>query len=635
MVALLLSHACGAFFSTEFYKEQLRDAEVYDFLYDDVLAAAVDEVLQEGGGLPPGVDLDSDSVVAKVREALPPDWLQEQVESAIDNVGPYMLGESDSFTYSVSLADRSDAAEAAAVSLMERIDLHESLFAERVPKTVAERLAGRRELPFGIELTVDETVAAVERVVTPTFLRSQQGKASEALAAYLIGRTDSFGLTFSLSERTAALEQELRRVLEGANLTTYVRRTALDPALDQNVAADVAMPLGVVVTREEIRQAIASAATEEWLGLETRLLVGSAVPYLSGRHDGFDLTVPLVERTDAAVQELTDTVIGKYAGLLATVPLCTSEQLRALAQGRPVDLCRLRGFTTEDFLWAAGIDVEASLGTAVHDMTPEEVTITDQDLLEGIDDPEDVKFIEDLRGAMTEGWSVDEEGLLEALEDEDLPSTVDTLRRGFREGWAWTEQDLRDIIADPDSADAAETLDAFDRGRGALGVVRIVAALLPFLVVGMAAGAGLLGACSWHGRLGWAGGALFAAALVTVILSGPIYDSQVGDRLRDVRAESVAEADGRAESLVVGKVLDTATQVSDEFIGGVRLRSLALMLLGAVAVGGAFAWGRCQRSEGARQSSGEPVGPPEAGAASASTKSAEAGAPEPEAGGKR
>ena len=87
-LALLTSHACGTVLSSDFYKERLREAEVYDFLYDELLAVAVADALESNEGLPPGVNVGADEVVASLRDALPPDWLQEQVEAAIDSAGP-------------------------------------------------------------------------------------------------------------------------------------------------------------------------------------------------------------------------------------------------------------------------------------------------------------------------------------------------------------------------------------------------------------------------------------------------------------------------------------------------------------------------------------------------------------------
>ena len=630
--ALLSSHACGTVLSSDFYKEQLREAEVYDFLYDELLRAAVEDAIESDEGLPPGVDLGPDEVVASLRDALPPVWLQEQVEAAIDSAGPYFLNEADTFTLTVDLNERADAAEAASFSLMERVDLHESLFAEEVPEVVAERL-GRGELPLGIRITQEEAVAAVERVVTPLHVGAQQTEAAEELAEYLVGRRDSFAFTFSFTERTPVLEHELNEIFKEADLEGYVRREVIAPALDEQVTADVVMPLRVVVFRDEIRAAIEAAITSEWLQIENRRLVDVMVPYLSGREDAFRLIVPLVERTDAAIRELTITVEEKYAQLLAGVPMCTPAQLRELSQDRAVDLCLPEGFTTGDFLWAVHIDIESSLGDAVHEMTPDEVTFTERDLLAKTLGTDAGEMILDLRKTMREGLTIDEEDLREALaeQDEGLPTVMDTLREGFSEGWTWTEQDLREVIADPDSPDAEEALATFDRARGAVGALRLLLVLPLALALGLVAAAGFLGGRTWPARLGWAGGALAVAALFAIILTGPLYGSFAGNLLETARSEATIGDDETAR-LLTDKLWDTVTDASDDIIGVVRIRALLLFALGIAGVAGGIALARRKpRPATPPSASPQPTPPEPEAAAETPTAEAEAGGQEGEA----
>ena len=609
LLTLLASHACGTLLSTEFYKEQLRDAEVYDFIYDDLLGEAVDSELEDGDELAGDTGLSADDIVSSLRDVLPPDWLQEQTEEILDSVGPYVLGSADSFTYTFSLADRTEAAQGAAASLMERVDLHNVLFSQYVPEAVDNRLGDGRELAFGTELTRDETIEAIERVVTPDFVASHQSEAAEALASYLVGQTDAFSYTFTFSERRAALEEELHQVLDRGDLPGYVRAEVLEPALQENVTADVSMPLGVVVPRNEVMDAIRAAATPGWVEVETLRVLDSVIPFLSASVDEFTVAVSLEDRTDAAVVELSHAVKAKYTDLLAAVPICTPAQLRELARGDPVSVCRPRGFTTEDFLGIAGIDVERDLSRAVHEMAPDALYFTEEDLLREFEGTESLKLVEDLRTAMLDGWTFDDEKLREALgeEDDGLPEALDTLRQGFREGWTWTEQDLRDVIADPDSADAEEALAALDAGRAAFSGFRIFAAVLPFLTLAMLAVIAFLGGRSWPGRLQWAGSALFVAALFAFILTGPLYGATVGTAFDRAREEATADAGDRTEVLLVDKILDTTNRASDDYNSGVRLRSLLLALLGVLAVAGGVVWANLRPGQ-AHPS--RPVGPP-------------------------
>ena len=619
MLSLLTSQACGTLLSPDFYKEQLREADSYTFLYDELLTTVVEDALGTGEDAAPGVDLEAEEIVASLQEAVPADWLQEQVEGAIDSAGPYLLGTADSFTYSVSLDERSGAAEAAALSLMDRIDLHEALFAEEIPNTVEDRLGRQDELPLGIMITQEEAVAAVGRVATPEFVRSQQSAATAALAAYLVGRSDTFEFTIDFSPRTTAVENELGKVFDDADIEGYLRQEALEPALDENVVADVSLPLGVVVTRDEIRAAIESAVTTEWLRSEARRLADGIIPYLSARQDGFDLAVPLVERTDAAIRELSNRVEGKYEQLFASVPECTPAQLRELSQGLAVDLCTPPGFTTRDILGVVGIDIEGSLTGPVHAMAPDEVTFTEADLLEETLGTPAGDTILDLRETMGVGFTIDEEDLRKALseQDEGLPDALDTLREGFQQGWSWTEQDLRDLIDDPE---------ALDQARSAVGLFRMLSVLISVVAVMMVAGGGFLGGRTWGGKLGWAGGVLAFAALVSFVATGPVYSTLSSGPLDDVRTEVATDWDGAGE-LAFDKLLDTAEQATDDFVGGMRLRALLLLVLGVGGVvGGVYlTFRRIKRALAARASEASAATQPAEGEAAGAVAEAAAG----------
>ena len=325
--------------------------------------------------------------------------------------------------------------------------------------------------------------------------------------------------------------------------------------------------------------------------------------------------------------ELSVTVKEKYAQLLTSVPMCTSAQLRALARDGAVDLCLPEGFTTDDFLWAVGIDVEASLGEAVHEMTPDEVTFTEQDLLAETLGTDAGELILDLRETMRDGLTIDEEDLREALaeQDEGLPSALDTLREGFSEGWTWTEQDLRDVIADPTSPDAEVALANFDRARGAVGGLRLLLALPLVFALGLVAGAGFLGGRTWPARLGWAGGALAFAALIAIILTGPLYGSLVGGALETARAEATIGED-ETSRILTDKLWDTVTDVSDDIIGVVRFRALLLFALGIAGVAGGIALARRKPRPATPPSAApQPTAPEPAAAAETPPAEAEAG----------
>ena len=107
---LLSLRVNDTFLEEQFYKDQLVEADVYNFLYSDALTLAIDQEIEEAGGLPLGVNLTTAEIVEGIQETLPPDWIQHEVELAIDDAVPYLTGKTDTLSFSVDLADRADEA---------------------------------------------------------------------------------------------------------------------------------------------------------------------------------------------------------------------------------------------------------------------------------------------------------------------------------------------------------------------------------------------------------------------------------------------------------------------------------------------------------------------------------------------
>ena len=74
-------------------------------MYDEVIAPQVEESLGEIVELPFGITVTNDEVLSALRQAAPPDWVQEQAERVIDEASPYLTGRSETLDISVLLAD--------------------------------------------------------------------------------------------------------------------------------------------------------------------------------------------------------------------------------------------------------------------------------------------------------------------------------------------------------------------------------------------------------------------------------------------------------------------------------------------------------------------------------------------------
>ena len=89
--------------ATAEYKLLLYDTGAYDSLYDSIVEPAVLVLHGERIDLAPGVALHSEDVVTAIRDAGRGQWAMVEVDKAVDEIAGYLFGETDSFSFVVSL----------------------------------------------------------------------------------------------------------------------------------------------------------------------------------------------------------------------------------------------------------------------------------------------------------------------------------------------------------------------------------------------------------------------------------------------------------------------------------------------------------------------------------------------------
>jgi len=111
IVVLVLTQVNNSFASPGFYNDQLQRADMYNFVYDSALPAALDQVKTDvSADFNINVDAIKASVASAARKIATPEWLQAQAELATETIISYFTGKTDSFTYTVMLKDRVEIA---------------------------------------------------------------------------------------------------------------------------------------------------------------------------------------------------------------------------------------------------------------------------------------------------------------------------------------------------------------------------------------------------------------------------------------------------------------------------------------------------------------------------------------------
>ena len=90
---------------TEETKDIVRETNLYDLVFDDVVEPAVEDALGVAVVLPFGVKITKYEVLSALRQVASPVWVQEQTGKIVDDVSAYVTGKSDEFSTQISLTE--------------------------------------------------------------------------------------------------------------------------------------------------------------------------------------------------------------------------------------------------------------------------------------------------------------------------------------------------------------------------------------------------------------------------------------------------------------------------------------------------------------------------------------------------
>ena len=525
-----------------------------------------------------------------LRAVVPPEWLQEQVEQVIDQLGGYLTGRQDEFHISVPLRERAIALSQEVQRLLPYDTLYDQVMLKLVRPGIDEALESGDAAPFGTQVTTDEVAASLERVFPKDWVRAQADAVLPQVTAYMVGDQDSMTIRIALDERADAALEEIKTLLRKADDFEIVFEGAINPVLDENVPEVIYLPLDVTITREEVNGAFLDQVPLDWLREQSVAIVDDAGPYFIGQRNDFQVVIPMGERKDNAERVIGGLVRIKADEILRALPECKDdattlevlEQIRrgALPQCLPPGLDQ----RTLDILLDSvfqDIDLDELLRGFGYEI-PDRIVYTHHEMREALYEAggqEALDALSGLRKAFREGWTYTDADLKEGLiseGDADDVESLEDLRELLRDGWTFTHVDLRQSLRDSGGEESVSDLDRF---RETLDRFRLASFPLILIWIALLAVIGFLGGRAWWSRLAWASAALSLSALVATLAFTAALEIGVSQALEAWREEALRDGNaGPTAALLVDKASSTARIVADSFLGD-RMRSSSVMLL--------------------------------------------------------
>lgn len=576
----------------DFYAEQLQKADVYDFIYDEALPAALaeSEIGEDSGGVNVIISPLKPHLVAIVRQALPPEWLQSQVEHAVSEVVPYVWGEKNTFAINVQLKDRAEAGAGAIKNVLHREDVFPVLYEQLIQLVAGEVVSAEDGMPAMLAASEEEMKTMLRTVLPEDWLLEQLDSGIDEVVPYLTEETEHFTLEIDLTEPLNKLEGVLIDLLSKPGTYDSLFTEMLAPALQQNFGEVIQLPLGMELTGDEVIAAAREALSLEWYRTLVDDLVSQIFAYLRGEQDELELVIPLAEHKSEIAQALGNLVDAEMESTFNSLPVCTASQLLELLADpslENVPECRPVAISYQEFKELVGIDVGSLMQPIIELGIPDEWILTESDMsmLFGGEDEDNILI--QARELVQEGLIFTEKDLSGVMGTDTM--ALGNIRQLIADGLTFTEQDLKHLMDDAGGAGTGEQTATFEQVRSSLGTAKKwinFIWIVPFLLL-IAFGA--LGARKWSSKLIWAAALLAIMSIIAYIIFGPVFSATAQPLIDQTLTMEFGQSEG-ITSLLAEKGVAIGHSAIDAFVGGLKNQALAVIIASVVLIGVGVVW---------------------------------------------
>ncbi len=584
ILVLVLTQVNGTFANPGFYNDQLRRADMYNFVYDKALPAALDEIqTDQSSSTPFDITNIQNEIVSSARKIVPPEWLQAQVETATNTMIPYFLGKTDSFTYSVALKDRVTTGAQVIKTDMLQGDTFARLYDDVVSYAADQMLENLDKLPYSLTLSKEQVENFLRAAAPEAWVSSQAMAAIDSVTPYATGDSDHFTITIPLRDRVDPTAAAALELLSGQDTYNYLLDEIITPIVLENIGTSVNLGYGVTLSQAEVVSAVKQVLPQSWVEARLGDLINAIAAYVKGEANTIQITVNLADRKAAALNVLTSLADQKLEAQFNSLPVCSMAQFLQMVQTLPpgsIPSCRPSGVSYQDAKTALGINVANSVQQAVGNSLPNQWVYTYADLRQSLG-ADNADFIDKARNWVATGWTFSDSDVVNKLSS-DEQQTLNDARNRIKNGYTITQADLRDKIAKTDA-----DLNNLDTARHRINTARTwlwAIWLIPFAFLVLIA---LLCGRNWTSRAFWGLGVLFVTSLAIYIAVTVTYSHVAEPRLTPVFHPS--EYQGVA-AVMAEKGNEVIRNVAGTFASGIEWMAIYSMIGSGIVLLGLVIW---------------------------------------------
>jgi hypothetical protein len=586
IVLLVVHHTNATAGNPDFYTDQLQQADIYNFAYNDILPAALEEmeIEDDTSDFPVDVALLKSRVPGMIEEALPPEWLQAQMEQAFDQILPYAVGDTANFSVTITLQERVEAAVGAVKNTLHDEEFFNDLYEQGIDFAVDKYEEMQEDLPSFLVLSDDEVASKLRTILPPEWILTQVDAALDEILPYFNKDKEHFLLKLDISERTYALEDAVTDIMMKPAAYDYFSDNLTVSYIQDNMEEVIELPVEVDFVESEVIAALQEVFTFEWYQEQVNDIVGQVFAYLRGEQETIDIVIPLADLKPAMIAALADLADQKLEDIFNSLPEGTGEQtaeflanptFESLPEYRPA------GITYAEVKLLAGIDIESLTSDAVNEWLPDDFTFSDADIRETFTENGEDDVLTQARDLVRDGLTFTDEDLRENLGDDF--ENIEDARDWIATDFTFTEEDLHEYLTEDEGGNADEEWQSYQDVRSIIGTARTwlwAAWLIPAMLL---VGIGFLGGRNWRSRVIWAASVLAIASLIVYIAFGPVFSAVAQPRIDDAFVEAVGQTEG-VQAMAAEKGVEMGQNAIDSFVGGINIQAIVLLVVSLVAI---------------------------------------------------
>jgi hypothetical protein len=154
-------------------------------------------------------------------------------------------------------------------------------------------------------------VSTAKQILPPDWIQARVEDALNEMLPYMVGDADSFSLTIPLKDRVTAAGNAAKDVVHDDVIFDDVYNALVDKATDEfQESFQENTPFKLNLTRDEVRNALMTLVSKDWLRAQIDGAIDAAIPYITGDAEHFTVRIEIKSRVDAAVKVAKD-ILGK------------------------------------------------------------------------------------------------------------------------------------------------------------------------------------------------------------------------------------------------------------------------------------------------------------------------------------